>query len=242
MSFLPFLILQVIIFFALVVGLRRLLGRNLTEATAHLQALNAEYSRRHEELTQRLGEAEQQYTEQMSRAKAEADQLLGHAKQEAESSKVKLLEEARAESERIVQQGLESRKALRKELEQAMESRAITRACELIQESLPGQLRQDIQSRWLDELIQHGLAHVEALRTAEQVQEATVVSAFPLNDDQRRRVREHLEKKLGHGVPMTEQVDPRLVAGLTITLGSLVLDGSLASKLERAARHAQHAS
>jgi F0F1-type ATP synthase delta subunit len=34
-------------------------------------------------------------------------------------------------------------------------------------------------------------------------------------------------------------VDEQLIAGLTITLGSLVLDGSLATKVQRAARRAQ---
>ena len=242
MSFWPFLVLQIVIFVALVSVLRRILGRNLTDATAHLQGLNAEYARRHEELKQRLEEAEQQYRQQMTQAKVEAEQLVARAREEAESSRVRLLEEARAESERIVQQGLESRDGLRREIEQNMEARAIERACELIHATLPGQLRQEIQSHCLDELIGNGLTQLNQLTTEEQVHEARVVSAFPLSAEQRHALSKRLKEKLGRDLTVTETTDERLVAGLMITLGSLVLDGSLASKVRQAARHAQHAT
>ena len=241
MSFLPFLILQVVIFIGLVVGLRRILSRNLTDAASRLQALNAEYSRRHEELKQRLGEAEQQYTEQMSRAKAGAEQLTAQARQEAESSRARLLEEARTESERIVQQGMESRDAIRKEMEQAMEARAIARACEIIQRVLPDPLRQEIHARWLEELLQNGLVQLDHAKTEEEIREVKVASAFPLNPEQRKVLHERLKRKLGHDVTVTEEVNTTLVAGLIITLGSLVLDGSLASRVQQAVRHAQNA-
>jgi F-type H+-transporting ATPase subunit b len=239
MSVWPFLLLQVVIFVALVVVLRRILSRNLTSATVHLQGLSVEYGRRQEELKKRLEEAEQQYREQMSRAKSEAEQMVTRARQEAESSRVRLLEEARTESERIVQQGLESREAMRKEIEQRMERRAIERACELIQQALPDRLRRDIHAQWLEQLIREGLAQLDQIAADDHLREAAVVSAFPLTADQRQALRGRLKGKVGHDIELVEAVDGRLVAGLTITMGSLVLDGSLSSKLQHAARQAQ---
>lgn len=240
MSFWPLLLLQVVIFVGLVLLLRRILSQNLTKATVHLQGLSAEYARRHDELKQHVDEAEQHYREQIARAQTQAEQLMAQAKQEAESSRAKLLEEARAESERIVQQGFESRDAVRKEIEQRMETRAIERACELIQEVLPTQLRREIQSHWLDELIHNGLTQLSQLKTQEHVHEAKVLSAFPLNAEQKAGLRARLKEKLGQDIVLTEETNPGLVAGLTITIGSLVLDGSLASKVQQAARHAQN--
>ncbi len=243
MSFWPFLVLQLVIFGALVVVLRRVLSRNLLEATAHLQSLSAEYVRRQEELKQRLKEAEEQYTERLTRAKAEAGQLIVQARQEAESSKTKLLEEAHQESERVVRQGMETRDALRQELELAMEARAIERACELIQVALPAPIREGIQSRWIDELLQNGLTQLDRLRSDDQVQDGRVVSAFPLTAAQREALRKRLREQLGRSIELAEETDEHLVAGLTITLGSVVFDGSLASKVRQAARQAQqHAS
>ena len=240
MSVWPFLVLQIAIFIGLVMILRRILGRNLTDATAHLQSLNAEYSRRQEELKQRLSEAEQQYKEQTTKAKIEAEHVITQARQEAESSRSRLLTEARAESERIVQQGMESRDALRREIEETLEARAIEWACELIQSALPGPLRQFIQSYWLDELLGNGLAGLNQLNREELVHEVHVVSAFPLNTSQRQMLDRRLNEKLGQDIALTEATNERLVAGLIITIGSLVLDGSLASKVRQAARRAQH--
>ena len=240
MSFWPFLVLQVAIFIALVVVLRRILSHNLTNAAAHLQGLNAEYTRRQEELKHRMEQAEHQYNEQTARAKMEAEQLVSQAHQEAESSRAKMLEDARRESERIVQQGLESRDAIRKELEQSMERRAIERACELLQTTLPRSLREEIQSHWLDELMQNGLTQLGDLKTEELVREARVVSAFPLNSKQQELLCKRLRDKLGPEMMLREETDERLVAGLTITIGSVVLDGSLFSRVQQAARHAQH--
>jgi F-type H+-transporting ATPase subunit delta len=69
-----------------------------------------------------------------------------------------------------------------------------------------------------------------------------VVSAFPLSAAQRQALTRWLSERIGRDITLSEQVDERLVAGLTITLGSLVLDGSLASKVRQAARRAHHAS
>ena len=236
MPFWPFLLLQVIVFIVLVFVLRRILAHHLMDASGRLQALSAEYIRRQEELKQRLEEAEQQYMEQMTRAKTEADQIVSKARQETESSRVQLLQEARSESERIVQQGLESRQAIQKELEQRMEARAIERACEMVQEILPGQLRMDMQSHWLDELIHNGLAQLQSVTTQDHIHEARVVSALPLNPHQRQAIGMWLKGKLGREITLMEATDAMLIAGLTITIGSLVLDGSLSYKLRQVAR------
>ena len=237
----PFLVLQGVIFVGLVLVLRRVLSQNFTNAAAHLQGMSSEYIRRHEELKKQVESAEQQYREQMAQVKLESDRIITQAKQDAESAKAKLLEEARAESERIVQQGMETREALRRDMEQQINARAINRACELIQQVLPGQLQQEIQSRWLDELIQNGLSHLNHVTAQEQIKEVKVVSACPLTAQQRATLRTWLKERLSRDITLTETVDERLVIGLTMTLGSLVLDGSLSSKVQRAAQQARQA-
>jgi F-type H+-transporting ATPase subunit delta len=72
-----------------------------------------------------------------------------------------------------------------------------------------------------------------------ELREAKVVSAFPLSEAQRRLLQDRLKKKAGHEITLTEEADERLIAGLVLTLGSVVLDGSLASKVRGAARRVQ---
>ena len=242
MSFLPFLVLQVVIFIGLVAVLRRVLSRNVTDAAARLQDLTAEYGRRQEELKERLQESGRQYQEQLARAQVEADRIVSEAHQEAEASKAKRLEEARLESEHIVQQGIESRDALRKELERDMEKRSVERACQLVEDALPADLRREIQGRWLDELLRNGSAQFDRLKTEGAAQEVRIVSAVPLTKEQRETLHARLKERLSKSLTVTENVDERLVAGLMITVGSLVLDGSLAAKIRKAVRHASEAA
>lgn len=243
MSFLPFLILQVVIFAGLVAVLRRVLKHSATDTAAHLESLTAEYTRRQEELKRRLEESETQYTEQLSKAKAEAERIIAEAKQAAASSQAKTLEEARLESERIVRQGIETRDALRRDIEREIDTRALERACELIQRSLPRSLREDLQKRWFEELFRDGLAkQFERLKTEEAANEVKVVSALPLTKEQQTFLRTQLKERLGREVTVTEQTDDRLVAGLTMTIGSLVFDGSLASRIQEAMRKVKDAA
>ncbi len=56
MQFFLFLILEMVIFVVFVMVLRTIFAKKLTEATAHLQGLSAEDSRRQEDVKKRLEE------------------------------------------------------------------------------------------------------------------------------------------------------------------------------------------
>jgi F-type H+-transporting ATPase subunit delta len=60
---------------------------------------------------------------------------------------------------------------------------------------------------------------------------AIVTSAHPLSADQRQAVRDVISKKIGKSVDIEESVDPGLLGGLVIQVGSTLFDNSLRSKL-----------
>lgn len=242
MSFLPFLLLQIVIFAGLVAVLRKVLKRSATDTAAHLEGLSAEYTRRQEELKKRLEESDRQYTEQIARGKAESERLILEAKREATALQAKTLEEARQESERIVRQAVETRDVLRRDIEREINAKALERACELIQRALPLSLREELQKRWFEELFRDGLAKQFERLKAEDAHEVKVVSALPLSKEQSAILRAKLKEQLGREASVTEDTDERLVAGLVLTVGSLVFDGSLASRIQDAMRKAKDAA
>ena len=63
--------------------------------------------------------------------------------------------------------------------------------------------------------------------------EANVVSATELNAEQQQQISASLEKRLTRKVKLNCSVDASLVAGLIITAGDLVIDGSVSGKLNR---------
>lgn len=65
------------------------------------------------------------------------------------------------------------------------------------------------------------------------VSDATVYSAFPIDDAQLKDVVASLEKRFGRKLAATVQVDPELIGGIRVVVGDEVLDTSVKARLER---------
>ena len=65
---------------------------------------------------------------------------------------------------------------------------------------------------------------------------AEVVSAHPLNDDQIEKLKSRLRGRAGRDVAIEASVDPNILGGLVVKLGSQMIDASLRTKLNRLAQ------
>jgi F-type H+-transporting ATPase subunit delta len=64
---------------------------------------------------------------------------------------------------------------------------------------------------------------------------AEIASAFPLSDDQVARIKSNLKARLGRDVAIDAKVDPQLLGGLVVRLGSQMIDASIKTKLNNLA-------
>ncbi|MGI8611068.1 MAG: F0F1 ATP synthase subunit delta [Sphingomicrobium sp.] len=64
---------------------------------------------------------------------------------------------------------------------------------------------------------------------------AEVVSAYPLKDDQLDALKAQLKKRAGRDVTIDALVDPDILGGIVIKLGSEMIDASIRTKLNRLA-------
>ena len=62
---------------------------------------------------------------------------------------------------------------------------------------------------------------------------AEAVSAAPLSDDHLKRLRSEIEAMVGKAVNLAVSVDPELLGGLVVKVGSTMIDSSLKTKLNR---------
>ena len=65
---------------------------------------------------------------------------------------------------------------------------------------------------------------------------AEVISAHPLNDDQLGALRQQLRARAGRDVIIDTEVDPSILGGLIVKLGSQMIDASIRTKLNRLAQ------
>ena len=126
-------------------------------------------------------------------------------------------------------------KALLEQINKKIEEGAREEAVRLLGKALPEDLRRDIHNRWVSDLIAGNLQQLDRLRVDGVVAQAAVISAFSLSEEQRRGLSEKIKEKLGRDLEIKEEVNPQIISGLVVNIGSIVFDGSLKSKIQQAA-------
>ena len=227
------IILQILFFIGLLFFLRYVLTRNISKATGHLHDLSKDYISKEEEANRLL-----------QKAQSEAKSIVARETQAAEEAKEKLLKDAQAQRDQIVadanQRSAEiTEKAqrnadfVRAQLEQKIEGRAKALVNEMIHKVIPKDFLQDMHERWLTKA-EKGDFNLKHLKLVDNVNEASVSSAFPLTDRQKEDLKKRLSQKVGDGVVLNTEVDSALIVGYTIKIGSVVVDASLRYKIEKA--------
>ncbi|MFH2137138.1 MAG: F0F1 ATP synthase subunit delta [Candidatus Omnitrophota bacterium] len=230
------ILLQVIIFGGLIFLLRHLLTRNVTDATSHMQGMIKGYSEKEDQIKIKLEEAEKYYAEKIKNADKEIEKLKDECKKQIDEEKVQVLAQAHKESETVINKARLTCEAIENELESKINQRGIEKAGELICQVLSPELCQIIHTTWVESLIESGFATMEWLKVPEAVNVAKVSTAFALTKTQKETLQKKLDIKLEREIKIEEKVSEKLVAGMIINLGSLVLDGSFVSKIREVVR------
>lgn len=230
------ILLQVIIFGGLIFILRRVLNQNVIIATKHLNELNQDYSKKEQDVQKQLEELKQKTQEILSKAQDEAQKLREDIIKQTEAERDGMLAKARSKGEEMIKQADKSRQLLVSEIEERIAKEAVGKACELTQYVLPEEFKQIVHTYWVNELIKNGFDHLERLAIAQDIQEINIKSAFDLNEEQRRLLSRKIKDVLNRDVPFREAIDSNMVAGIIITVGSLVLDGSFKNKIQEQAK------
>ena len=71
----------------------------------------------------------------------------------------------------------------------------------------------------------------DLLDTARKLSTATIVSAVELTDEEKAKLQQQLEKRLGRTIRLDCSVDASLLGGMIVTVDGKVMDGSLKHKL-----------
>jgi F0F1-type ATP synthase delta subunit len=231
------ILLEVIIFFVLIFIFRRIMTDNVVLATRHLEKLSQDFGDKEKELARQQEEVRQQSQELLTKTQEETSRIKAETVKEAQAEKDNILKQARQQSEEMIQQADRSGQLLLREINERIEKESVNKACELIHDTLPEQFKQGVHMLWVEELLGDGFNQLDNLRIPEGIREIKITSAFSLNEEQRKTLFKKLKSVVGPDVILKEEIDPRVVAGLIINIGSLVLDGSLKNKIQEKAKN-----
>jgi len=62
---------------------------------------------------------------------------------------------------------------------------------------------------------------------------AELISAVPLSDEQIGKLKEQLSETVGKSISLSTSIDPDLLGGIVVRVGSRMIDASLRTKLHR---------
>ncbi len=236
MLFIVLIVMQIVIFLVLVVFLKLILSKNIVKATSHLSEINQDYTMKLEDARQQLREAEKNYDDTMLRSKTDAERLKVQILKEAKEAQESMLSDARRQSEEVISGAGKAKEEILRELDQRIEQQVTQKSCEILGAVTPELITQEMHTQWVEELLKEGFEKLGRLKVSDDVKEAKVYSAFALTPAERSSLSKKLNQKIGREITLVEEVTPKLVAGLKLELGSMVVDGSLRFKIEEVAR------
>jgi F-type H+-transporting ATPase subunit b len=230
------IVFQILIFIFLVFLLRRVLTRNITSATQHLDALTQDYMKKQEEIQRRLDEIDHIYEEKINEAEREAERIKKEAEKEAEEKKSTIIKEARIKQEEIIKQAEKARQNLILEIEKKIKEQATDLARELLDKVLPEEIRKKIHFYLLEDFIKNALYNLENIESQEMISEIKITTPFSLSQEEIESIHQNLKEKLGRDFEISQVIEKSLIAGIMITIGSLVLDASLKWRIKEKAK------
>jgi len=223
-----FVLFGVIMFFMF----KNLVHSRLVGQTEHLDAQEAALAKKKEEMDKQLEDLKRQSQEIMANAYKEAAEQKEKMVKEIQEQKTKVLEAAQNEANEMIRQADKARLALMAEENTKIDEKATLKAVALLKDVLPENVRRDIHERWVSGLVAGSYENLDRLKIPEGTKEATVICAFELTEKQRGALVAKLTEKLGYDLKIKEEVDPDIIAGLVVNIGSLFLDGSLRFKIK----------
>ena len=234
MSVWQLVLIQIITFLAIIFALRKLLYTQSAEEIKRLQELNRESGRRLQELNEKIKESEEKKREKIKEAEEEAKRLREEAEEEARRLKEEILSKAKEERERIIELALRNKERLREEIAEDMRARTGEVFAEVLAQIIPEQMmragHKEMSKEFLRDIERLESAHFSNL----QVEKADLVSAYPLEEREAERIVQVLCRKTGYNLSLEKKVDKRILAGLKVRLGSLVIENTLLSRLKKA--------
>lgn len=226
------LIIQVITFIGLLFLLRLLFHKQLGTAVTRLKHLHEENLAKEEELKKELEAIKLQRDKELEGARQEADKLIKEARAKSEKMSGNIQSEAKKQAQEFTDKTKAGLEKMERDLEKKYLDEAIETSMEILKAVFSEQSQEVLAHQLISELISEVKNLSEDKFTA-KTKEAKVASAYPLNSAEKEKLAHILSAKTGLAVELKETRDPALIAGLTIQMGVLTIDGSLRNKLKK---------
>lgn len=232
---------QIVNFLVLTGGLYYLVLRPIM---GRVRERRAEKQEMMEEIRKDRHEAERlrsRLEERLSEAEAEADEIVTEAQKRAEAQRQEMLEEVEDEIERMLVDAREDVQQMREQTVEEFHDELIEAlmdiSAEVIGRAAPPELHDKLVEQLADriwEMGQEEMERVSAFRQSlgERTPTARVTTPRPLSSEQQGELARTFTALADRNVDIQVETDPSLAAGVRVRIGDIVVDNSIAGRLE----------
>lgn len=227
------IILQVIVFGAIIYFLKKILYGNTENAVQSLALAHQELLNKQKDLMQKIETSEKEHQAKQEEMSATLDKMKMDTMEELRKKEDEITKKARAEAEEIIAKANAAKQDIYREIEAGLARRAVDYACELIKSVLSANSIAQVHAEMVKDFIIRAkdmdLSSVDA-----SITEMVIRTALPMAKEETDKLQALLLTKLNRGVQLHEVVEPELIAGLILQFGTLVLDGCMLNGMREA--------
>ncbi len=232
---------QIVNFLVLAAALYYLVFRPMM---SRVRERRAEKNRLMEEAREDREEAERlrdELDERLSDAQARADEIVTKAQKHAEAERQEMLEEIEQQIERMLEDARDDVARMRQqavdEFHDELIDTVLVVSTEMIGEAAPPEVQERLVKRLADriwEMGQEEMERVQAFRQSlgDRTPTAHVTTAQPLSSEQQGELARTFAALADRNVDIEVETDPSLGSGLRVRIADMVIDNSIAGRLE----------
>jgi len=226
------IVIQVVTFLGIVFVLRKLLYTETAKEVGRLRELKNEVSLQQRELQKKIEDAENIYKEKMLEAKRDIQQMRLKAEEDVRLESQKIVNEAKKESEEITRAVLNAKEKIKEEIAMNMRKSLPKMASRIFKEVLSFQARGIVHKELMKEVVEK-IEKMEKEKFKNNTGEITITVPHALDKKDKKQIETLISEKRGCRVNLKEKEDKKIVAGIIIDLGTFMIDGSLADRLNQ---------
>jgi len=209
---------------------RGLFARDLTQALKRVNQQEQALQEKADVLEQRLGQIERDYHAKLKRAEGEADQLLQDAKTQAMNIRTAAIEEAKHRARQLLLEAEQGKLQLKSEVAKELNGRAVQQTCASLRTLLPAPALVALHTALVKELLA-ALKDLDVTALRPHLGPVVVVTGQPLEEADAQHLTQWASTALGQGITLEVKIEPALIAGCVVQLGTTVVDNSLPNRL-----------
>jgi F0F1-type ATP synthase membrane subunit b/b' len=228
---LQLIIVQAIIFGMVFFWLKKLLSGDTETAVNRLDNSYKEQLNKKQELLEELIKVQADIDDKKKQAANIIFDLKEAAEKEITERKDDMLKRAKNEAERIVTDAQRMRDKIRTDIKKEEENNMYVKCAELLDMVFKDVIREKFEASLIDEFLLD-FAKVDSAHISSKLDFVEAVYSKQLDEKTKSRIKENIYAKIPSKPPIKEIVDGKIIGGIMLKFGSLVLDGSVAAKIK----------